>query len=83
MQENRSDLHRDVCDDGKRGWFGSTMRQASSFSSKSRSSAYANKENWEEARSREDGGANDLRNPSITRSEPVFLTSFIAERFLI
>ena len=39
--------------------------------------------NSEEAKSREDGGSNDRRNSSITRSVPVFLTSLIAQKILI
>ena len=56
---------------------GSTTRQASSFSNRSRSSAKAKRENAGEARSSDDGGARVWRSSSITRSLPVFLMSFM------
>ena len=55
---------------------GSTTRQASSFSSSSRSSAKAKRENAGEARSSEDGGARVWRSSSITRSLPGVLDEF-------
>src|ERR1017187_9833072 len=56
---------------------GSTTRQASSFSNRSRRAANAKRENAGEARESDDGGARVWRSSSITRSLPVFLISFM------
>ena len=55
---------------------GRTTRQVSSFSSRSRSSANANREKAGDAKSREDGGTSEWRSSSMTRSLPVFLMIF-------